>query len=102
MFLISLDTSAVFMWCCIIRGSGSFRNTAGLSLVNRLHSVKRCWAVCSAFFQPVKASYTNLTVNVYRSMLDKDEYKYNRELPYFHVCFNQSNIVMPNLQFLKQ
>jgi len=37
------------MWCCIIRGSGSFRNTASLSLVNRLHSVKRCWAVCSAF-----------------------------------------------------
>ena len=49
MFLISMDTSAVFMWCCIIRGSGSFRNTASLSLVNRLHSVKRCWAVCSAF-----------------------------------------------------
>ena len=49
MFLISLDTSAVFMWCCIIRGSASFRNNAGFPLVNGLHSVKRCWAVCSVF-----------------------------------------------------
>jgi hypothetical protein len=47
--VISLDISALFMWCCNIMGSGSFRNTAGLSLVNRLHSLKRCWAVCSAF-----------------------------------------------------
>jgi hypothetical protein len=35
-------------------------------------------------------------------MHDKDEYKYNRELLYFHVCFNQLNIVMPNPQFLEQ
>ena len=40
MLLISLDTSAVFMWYCIIWGSGRFWNTAGLSLVNRLQSVK--------------------------------------------------------------
>ena len=49
MLLISLHTSAVFMWYCIIWGRGIFRNAAGLSLVNRLQSVRRCWAICSAF-----------------------------------------------------
>jgi hypothetical protein len=39
----------VFMSYCIIRGRGSFRNTAGLSLENRLQSVMRCRAVCSSF-----------------------------------------------------
>jgi len=30
-------------------GEGNFRNTAGLSLENRLQSVMRCRAVCSTF-----------------------------------------------------
>jgi hypothetical protein len=37
------------MWYWIIWGRGSFRNTTGLSLENRLQSVMRCRAVCSAF-----------------------------------------------------
>jgi hypothetical protein len=49
MFLNFLDTSAVFMLCCVIRGSGSFGNTVCLSLVNRLQPLKRRWAICSAF-----------------------------------------------------
>ena len=39
----------MFMWYCIIWGRRSFRNTAGLSLENKLQSVMRCRAVCSAF-----------------------------------------------------
>jgi hypothetical protein len=47
--LIRLDTSAVFMWCCITWGSVSVWNPGGLTLVNRLQSFRRCRAVCSSF-----------------------------------------------------
>jgi hypothetical protein len=49
MMLIRLDTSAVFMWCCIIWGSVSVWNAGVLTLVNRLQSFRRCRAVCSSF-----------------------------------------------------
>ena len=48
MLLIRLDTSLVFMWCCIIWGSVSVWNAAGLTLVNRLQSFRRWRAVCSS------------------------------------------------------
>jgi hypothetical protein len=49
MLLIGLDTSAVFMWCCIVWGSVSVWSAGGLTLVNRLQSFRRCKAVCSSF-----------------------------------------------------
>jgi hypothetical protein len=39
----------VFMWYFRMRGKGRFRSIAGRSLENRLHSVMRCWAFCTAF-----------------------------------------------------
>ena len=48
MLLIRLDTALVFMWCCIIWGSVSVWNVAGLTLVNRLQSFRRWRAVCSS------------------------------------------------------
>ena len=47
MFLISLWTSTVCMWNCVITGRGRFRSAAGRSFEKRLHSVIRCCAVCS-------------------------------------------------------
>jgi hypothetical protein len=49
MFLSNLETATVFMWYCIIRGRGRFWSTTGSSFENRLHSIMRCRAVCSAF-----------------------------------------------------
>jgi hypothetical protein len=39
----------VFMRYFSVRGKGGLRSVAVRSLENRLHSVMRCWAVCSAF-----------------------------------------------------
>jgi hypothetical protein len=55
--LIRLDTSAVFMWCCIIWGSVSVRNAGGLTLVNRLQSFRRCKAVCSVLVLCLPATH---------------------------------------------
>jgi hypothetical protein len=43
----------VFMWYFRMRGKGRIRSIAGRSLGNRLHSVMRCWAICSAFSGPL-------------------------------------------------
>jgi hypothetical protein len=49
MFVSNLEMSTVFMWCCSIRERGRVLITAGRSFENRLHSIMRCLAVCSAF-----------------------------------------------------
>jgi len=73
MFLRKLVTPTVFMWYCRPRGGGRVWSTVGRSLENRLHSVIRWWAVCTAFSGQLQVGEGVLFIL----------WRYERKLPWF-------------------
>jgi len=72
-FLRKLVMPTVFLWCFRTRSRGRFRSTAGHSLENRLHSVIRWRAVCTAFSGQLQISEDFLFISC----------RYERKLPWF-------------------